>query len=215
MNSTAEATTDEISTDTPTVFIVDDESSMRDSLTTLIESAGLRTQSFSTANDFLDNLQEDQPSCLVSDLRMPEMNGIELQRQLLDRQCLIPIIFITGYDEVPVVVEAMKAGAVDVIRKPCYPQALLERIRAALKHNQEQRKLRARRDLVTQRAAQLSPREHEVMELLVSAKSTRQVAAELEISPKTVDNHRARIFSKMRVDNIPSLMLSILDSRRS
>ncbi len=200
---------------TPTVFIVDDDAGVRESVCSLFKSVGLKAQGFASAADFLENLQEHQPGCLITDVRMPHMSGIELQRHLLDKQIEMPVIFMTGYDEVPVVVEAMKAGAIDFIRKPCLPQALIERVRDALERDQQQRKLREQRALVVQRRSQLSPREAEVMDLLLSARSTKEMALELGISPKTVDNHRARIFDKMRVDNIPTLIQMVLDAKKS
>ncbi len=200
---------------TPTVFIVDDDTNVRESLCSLFKSVDMKTQSFASAADFLENLQEDQPGCLITDVRMPNMSGIELQRHLLDKQIEMPVIFMTGYNDIAVVVEAMNAGAFDFIRKPYLPQALVERVRDALERDQQQRKLREQRALVVQRRSQLSPREAEVMDLLLSARSTKEVALELGISPKTVDNHRSQIFDKMRVNNIPTLMLMVLDTEKS
>jgi FixJ family two-component response regulator len=194
-----------ISRDTPVVFVVDDDVSVRESLELLIVSSGWRPETFASAEDFLERSRVEAPSCLVLDVTLPNLNGLDLQKRIVDRTDM-PIIFITGYGDVPTTVRAMKAGAVEFLTKPLGDDVLqtaigqaIERSRAALAHEAE---LRARRD----HHASLTPREREVMALVVSGLLNKQIAAELGISEITVKAHRGRVMRKMQVDSLADLV---------
>ena len=191
--------------DTPVVFVVDDDVSVRESLELLILAAGWQPETFASAEDFLARPRIDGPSCLVLDVTLPNLNGLDLQKRILDRVD-VPIIFITGYGDVPTTVRAMKAGAVEFLTKPFGDDVLLdavgqaiERSRTALAHQAE---LRALRDCYSS----LTPREREIMALVVSGLLNKQIAAELGISEITVKAHRGRVMRKMRVDSLAHLV---------
>jgi FixJ family two-component response regulator len=193
------------SRDTPVVFVVDDDVSVRESLELLILAAGWRPETFASAEDFLARSRIDGPSCLVLDVTLPKLNGLDLQKRIVDRLDM-PIIFITGYGDVPTTVQAMKAGAVEFLTKPFGDDVLLnaitlaiERSRTALAHEAE---LRALRDCY----ASLTPREREIMALVVTGLLNKQIAAELAISEITVKAHRGRVMRKMRVDSLAHLV---------
>jgi FixJ family two-component response regulator len=189
----------------PVVFVVDDDVSVRESLELLILSAGWRPETFASAEDFLECSRFDGPSCLVLDVALPNLNGLDLQKRIVDRTDM-PIIFITGYGDVPTTVEAMKAGAVEFLTKPLGDDVLqhaiqqaLERSSATLAHEAE---LRPRRN----HYASLTPREREIMALVVSGLLNKQIAAELGISEITVKAHRGRVMRKMQVDSLAELV---------
>jgi FixJ family two-component response regulator len=191
---------------TPTVFIVDDDVSVRESLELLIQSAGWFPETFASASEFLARPRVDAPSCLVLDVSLPDLNGLDLQRRIADDRFDLPIIFITGYGDVPMTVRAMKAGAVEFLTKPFSDDVLLnaiagalERSRAVLGHEAE---LRAVRD----RYASLSPREREVMTLVVSGLLNKQIGGELHISEITVKAHRGKMMRKMEADSLADLV---------
>jgi RNA polymerase sigma factor (sigma-70 family) len=186
---------------TTTVFVVDDDPEVRESLRLLMRSVGLNVETFGNARDFLEEFDAGRPGCLVLDVRMPGMSGLELQEKLHEMHSSLPIIIITGYGEVPMVVRAMQAGALDFISKPYYPSALLERIQQALEKDLAYHAQRSTRTRVRALLETLSPREMQVSDLLVDGKSTKEIAAKLGISPKTVDNHRAKLLEKMQVEN--------------
>lgn len=190
-----------------TVFIVDDDQAVRDSLSMLVETVELRPQTFGNAQEFLDSYDRSQAGCLVVDVRMPGMNGLELQSRLAVEGIDIPVVIITGHGDVFMAVQALKAGAVDFIEKPFRDQELLNSIQRAIAIDEKVRKEQGERDKVEVRLEQLTPREREVMNLLAKGKSNKEVAAELDISRKTVDFHRVRILEKMGVDSLVELVL--------
>jgi len=189
-----------------TVFVVDDDPAIRESLRWLIESVGLGVKIFTTAQEFLEGYDPALPGCLVLDIRMPGMSGLDLQNELAARKVNIPILIITGHAEVPVAVRAMKAGALDFIEKPFSDQLLLDRIRRAIEKDAEFRRADSQRAEVAARLAQLTPREREVMDLVIAGKANKVIASELGLSPKTVEVHRAHVMKKMRVDSLADLV---------
>ncbi len=191
--------------DTPVVFVVDDDVSVRESLELLILSAGWQPETFASAEDFLARSRIEGPSCVVLDVTLPDINGLDLQKRIVDRADM-PIIFITGYGDVPTTVQAMRAGAVEFLTKPFGDDVLqsairqaIERSRSALAHEAELRPLR-------ECLASLTPRERETMALVVSGLLNKQIAAELGISEITVKAHRGRVMRKMRVDSLADLV---------
>lgn len=193
----------------PTVFIVDDDQAVRDSLSMLVETVDLRPETFEDAQQFLDGYEQGRAGCLVVDVRMPGMNGLELQSRLASEGISIPVVIITGHGDVFMAVQALKAGAVDFIEKPFRDQDFLNSIQRAIAIDEKMRKEQSERDKVEAKLSQLTPREREVMELLVKGKSNKEVASDLEISRKTVDFHRVRILEKMGVDSLVELVLMI------
>lgn len=194
-----------ISRDTAVVFVVDDDVSVRESLELLILSDGWQPETFASAEDFLARSRIDGPSCLVLDVTLPNLNGLDLQRRIVDRADM-PIIFITGYGDVPTTVQAMKAGAVEFLTKPFGDEVLqnairkaIERSRTAVAHEGELRALR-------ERHTSLTPRERETMALVVSGLLNKQIATELGISEITVKSHRGKVMRKMQVDSLADLV---------
>jgi FixJ family two-component response regulator len=190
---------------TPVVFVVDDDVSVRESLEALIETAGLRTKSFATALDFLDSCRDASPGCLVLDVSLPGLSGLDLQQRLGARRDL-PIIFITGHGDIPMSVQAMKAGAVEFLTKPFSDDVLLTAIRRAIESSstalgRESELERLRRDY-----ASLSPRERQVMTRVVSGRLNKQVGRELGISEVTVKAHRGRVMRKMSAGSLADLV---------
>lgn len=190
----------------PTVFVVDDDRAMRESLSWLLDSVGLRVRSYATAADFLAEHDPAQPGCLVLDVRMPGMSGLDLQAELARRGVELPTIVITGHAEVSMAVRAVKAGAIDFIEKPFSDQLLLDRVRQALEVDLEAREVRRRREDARRRLATLTAREREVLNLVVVGKANKEIASALGVSPKTVEVHRAHVMSKMCVDSLAELI---------
>lgn len=193
----------------PSVFVVDDDKAVRDSLQWLLESAGLEVRTFPDAQAFLDDLAalEGEPrGCLLADLRLPGMSGLDLQDRLNERGIKIPVIVITGHGDVSMAVRAMKAGAVHFIEKPFNEQVLLERVREALARDAEGRRAAGDAAQLEQRHASLTPRERQVMELVVTGRLNKQIAADLELSPKTVEVHRAHVMEKMEAGSLADLV---------
>lgn len=190
-----------------TVFVVDDNEGVRDALCALMEAVGLPVQAFSSAEAFLGSYDPAQPGCLILDIRMPGMSGIELQERLHEDRIGIPIIIISGHGDIDSAVRAVKAGAVDFIKKPYDATTLLERIRVAMESDRKLREEKARRASVATRIKLLTPREMEVMALLVDGKSSRQIAEELGLSIKTVDGHRVHLMLKMRAKSLVDLVI--------
>jgi RNA polymerase sigma factor (sigma-70 family) len=196
-----------------TVFVVDDDQAMRASLKWLIESVGMQVETFESAQAFLDAYYPGRAGCLLLDVRMPGMGGLELQAYLSRREIRLPVIIITGHGDVAMAVKAMKVGAVDFIEKPFDDEELLNSIRNALQHDEKQRTLRAQRADIAARMAELTPREHEVMAMVTDGKSNREIASTLGVSAKTVEVHRARVMDKMRADSLAELVRMALLAR--
>ncbi len=188
------------------VFIVDDDPLIRDSLDQLVRSVGLTAETFSSAWAFLDAELPDQPSCLVLDIRMPELSGLDLQDELIKKGISIPIIFITGHGTVPMSVRAMKSGALDFIEKPFEDQELLDAINRAIKQGWETREEQVEIDGVQQHIDLLTSREHEILTLVITGMLNKQIAYDLKMSENTVKTHRARIMRKMAVNSLAELV---------
>ncbi len=193
-----------------TVFVVDDDPAMRDSLRWLLESVDLEVRTFESAGRFLEGLEPTRPSCLVLDVRMPGLSGLDLQAELVRRDVGIPVIMISGHGDVPVAVRAMRAGAIDFIEKPFSDQLLLDRVRQAIERDQAESASDSRRVQVEGRVAQLTPREREVMNLVVTGRPNRRIAEDLGLSQKTVEIHRARVMAKMEADSLAELVRDVL-----
>lgn len=190
----------------PTVFVVDDDQAMRSSLCFLIESVGLKVASYSSAHDFLNDYYPGRSGCVVLDVRMPGMSGLELQQKLSNDQITIPIVIITGHGDVPMAVRAMKSGAVDFIEKPFNDQILLDCIQRALDQDSKQRGEQSRCADIASKLDQLTPREHEVMKMVVLGKPNKVVAGQLNVSAKTVEAHRAKVMEKMGAQSLAELV---------
>jgi FixJ family two-component response regulator len=190
----------------PIVFIVDDDLSVRRSTERLIRSAGFKVLTFTSAREFLASPGPEGPACLVLDVRMPGLSGMELQRELTQSGIHIPIIFITGHGDIPMSVRAMKAGAVEFLTKPFRSRSLLEAVRAAIETDRSAHKARSETGELRQRYEQLTPREREVMALVVAGQLNKQVASELSTTERTIKFHRAHIMQKMGVESLADLV---------
>jgi FixJ family two-component response regulator len=189
-----------------TVHVVDDDESVRNTIVELLGMVGIRAVAYASASDFLASYDPSQPGCLVLDLRLPGMDGMELQQRLLEKRISVPIVFLSGYGEMPVAVQAMKRGAVDFIAKPFNQQALLDSIKAAINRDQRDRASREAHSIAEARLSSLTPRERDVLALLIRGKSNKAIAAELGLSHKTVEFHRSRIMTKSRADSLADLV---------
>jgi two-component system response regulator FixJ len=196
----------------PIVFIVDDDDAVRGSLQLLMKSVGLVPNTLGSAREFLDRYDPKQPGCLILDVRMPQMSGLELQERLNARGAVIPVIFITGHGDVAMAVEAMQAGAFDFLQKPFRDQDLIDRIQRALAKDRANRALLTERNLVQQRLESLTPREREVLALVSSGKPNKLIAADLGLSQRTVEIHRARVMEKMGAASLAQLVRMVMDS---
>jgi two-component system response regulator FixJ len=188
------------------VYLVDDEFAVRDSLTLLIETAGFAVQSFASALEFLDHYDHERPGCLLLDVRMPEMSGLDLQQALNERNIGIPIIFISGHAEVADSAKAFRAGAIDFLEKPFENGMLLERLAEGIHKDLYARSQQALKHEILQRLRQLTPREMEVLRLIISSHSNKESARILNVSNRTIDAHRARIMEKLQADSLAELM---------
>ena len=191
---------------TPIVFIVDDDVSVRSALESLIESAGWVAETFASAQEFLRHPRVAAPSCLVLDVSLPDINGLELQRRVAADRTDMPIIFISGYGDVPMTVRAMKAGAVEFLMKPFKDDVLLDAIRGAIERSLTALREESEAQVLRSRRASLTPREREVMALVVSGLLNKQVGGELGISEITVKAHRGQVMRKMKAESLPALV---------
>ena len=195
-----------MSSATSIVFVVDDDISVRESLELLIQSEGWQPETFSSAQDFLVRSRKPAPSCLLLDISMPGLNGLELQKRVATEHPDVPIIFITGHGDVPKTVQAMKSGAVEFLTKPFKEDVLLSAVRQALERSRVALGLQAEIKELQDRYSSLSPREREVMALVVSGLLNKQVGGELGISEITVKAHRGKVMQKMKADSLPDLV---------
>jgi FixJ family two-component response regulator len=191
----------------PTVFVVDDDAAVRKSLVRLLKSAGYHAESFASADEFIECRKRNSlPGCALVDIQMPGIDGLQLQRELINSTHEIPIIFITGYGDIPSSVKAMKAGAVDFFSKPFNDDDLLRAIREAIQRDQRERSERAERVSLAARLATLTPREREVLDLVVRGLLNKQIAAALGASEKTIKIHRGRVMAKMKAPSVADLV---------
>jgi FixJ family two-component response regulator len=190
----------------PTVFVVDDDEPVRDAIGLLLDTVDIPHECYESATAFLSNYPGQRTGCLVLDIRMPGMSGLELQDHLIADTDPLPIIFITGHGDIPMAVEAMKKGAIDFIRKPFRDQELLDRIQEALSRDAENREHYADLEAVRQRATSLTPREREVFERVAEGQANKVVAIDLEISERTVEIHRSQVMQKMEARNLADLV---------
>lgn len=197
-----------------TVFVIDDDEAVRTSLRLLLKSVGLPVETFASAQEFLDQYDEDRAGCLVLDIRMPGISGLELQQHLNDRNSIMPIVFITGHGDVPMAVEAMQAGAVDFIQKPFRDQDLIDRINRALEKDSAMRGELRERDEIRRRMSQLTPREREVLDLVTQGKANKVIAGDLNVSQRTVEIHRARVMEKMGAGSLAHLVRMVIEANR-
>lgn len=192
------------------MYVVEDDEAVRDSLELLLKSDGKPVKTYESATAFLKDYSDKMAGCIVLDIRMPGMDGMELQKKLNEKHSILPIIFVTGHGDVPMAVDAMKEGAVDFIQKPYREEALLEKIEAALKQDLEQRKSLDEKQEIIRRIKSLTPREHEIMDRMIAGQANKVIAIELEISQRTVEIHRSRVMHKMGTHSLAHLVRMVL-----
>jgi FixJ family two-component response regulator len=197
----------------PTVFIVDDDEAVRESLGLLLESVDQGSKGFAAGTEFLEAYSDDMAGCIVLDIRMPGMNGMELQKKLNEANSILPIIFVTGHGDVPMAVEAMQYGAVDFIQKPYREQDLLDKINQALNLDEQQRSSLREKQQIIKRIDTLTPRELEVMDMMIDGNANKVIAIDLGISQRTVEIHRSRVMEKMNTHSLAHLVRMVLAAR--
>jgi FixJ family two-component response regulator len=193
------------------VIVVDDDAGVRNAMRSLLKSVGLNSVLFASAQEFLEAYQPSQRGCLVLDIRMPGMSGMELQQQLNLRGAVIPVIFMSGHADIPMAVEAMQHGAFDFLQKPFRDQDLLDRIQRAIAKDSELRKSLGEHERIKSHLESLTPREREVLDLMTQGKQNKVVGQELGISPRTIEIHRARVMEKMGAHSVAELVRMMLD----
>ena len=196
-----------------TVFVVDDDDAVRESLAFLMKSIGLKAESFPSAQDFLNSYNPARAGCLVLGIRMPGMSGLELQDKLIQMGSILPIIFITGHGDVPMAVKAIKAGAADFVQKPFRDQELIDRIREVLEEDSHARAEKLQRTEILRRMETLTEREREVMGQVVDGKANKVVAIDLNVSQRTVEIHRANVMEKMKARSLAQLVRLVMKAR--
>ncbi|MCC7516545.1 MAG: response regulator transcription factor [Pseudomonadales bacterium] len=196
-----------------TVFVVDDDDAVRESLVFLMKSVGLRAESFSSAQAFLDHYNAARAGCLILDIRMPGMSGLELQDKLNKMGSILPIIFITGHGDVPMAVKAIKSGAADFIQKPFRDQELIDRVREVLEEDAQTRADKLQRTEILKRMDTLTEREREVMAQVVEGKANKVVAIDLNVSQRTVEIHRANVMDKMKARSLAQLVRLVMKAQ--
>jgi FixJ family two-component response regulator len=192
---------------TAIVFVIDDDASMRKSLKRLLDAACYKVELFTSASEFLARSAHDGPSCVVVDVRMPELNGIDFQKALIEGSREEQLVFITGHGDIPMCAQAMKAGAVDFLPKPFKPKQLLESVERALTRSAEQRRRSSAKTHARDLIERLTPREHEVMQLVATGMLNKQVGGELGMAEKTVKTHRAHVMQKLGITSVAELMV--------
>lgn len=195
-----------MNSETQRVFIVDDDEAVRDSMSMLLDTINLAHRGFCSATEFLDFHDGSQRGCLVLDIRMPGMNGLELQKELNRREILLPIIFMTGHGDIPMAVDAMRNGALDFMRKPIREQDLLDRIQQALAYEAGERISRATTDNLKKLIDTLTPKEHEVFKRVADGQANKVIALDLGVSERTVEVHRAHVMQKLSVRSLAELV---------
>jgi FixJ family two-component response regulator len=196
----------------PTIFVVDDDALARQSVCALAESMGVRAEAFASAEEFLNQYVEGREGCLVTDFRMPGMSGVELQEVLLQRRIFLPTIVLTAYARTPVTVRAVKAGAVAVLDKPCPDNDLWDAIRLALAKDAAERAKHAHRQAIVARLDQLNPVERLVLNMIVAGATNKAIAAELDVSVRTIENRRKDLFAKMQAESVAHLIRLVIES---
>jgi FixJ family two-component response regulator len=197
------------------VFVVDDDEAVRSSTKLLLKSVGLPAITYASAQEFLDNYDPMQPGCVVLDVRMPLMSGLELQQLLNIRGAIVPVIFITGHGDIPMAVEAMQHGAFDFLQKPFRDQDLLDRVQKALEKDRVNRVQLREKTRIQERRESLTPREREILELMTRGKPNKVMAADLGVSQRTVEIHRARVMEKMGASSLAQLVRMVMDLDQS
>jgi FixJ family two-component response regulator len=190
----------------PTVFVVDDDEALRDALSQLLDSSGIKVECHADGTSFLSDYREDRPGCLLLDIAMPGMSGLDVQSELRARGHRIPIIFLTGHGDIPMAVKATREGALDFLEKPFRPDHLLDRVRQCLQTDQENREADDEARSARERYKRLSPRERQVMTLVASGFTNKEIAQELGLSPRTVEVHRTHVMHKMGAASLAELV---------
>jgi len=199
----------------PIIMVVDDDSGVRNAMRILLKSVGMESALYGSAQEFLAAYQPTQPGCLVLDIRMPGMSGLELQQQLNLRGAVLPVIFMTGHGDIPMAVEAMQHGAFDFLQKPFRDQDLLDRIQKALVKDAERREALGEHSRIRSHLESLTAREREVLDLMTQGKQNKAIAQDLGVSPRTIEIHRARVLEKMNAQSVAELVRMMLDLKHA